>query len=201
MSNTPVGKSPWRWEHVPRRRRMALGAASLLGAAVLLLGGSALAGATAKPATHALKKDPAAFLEVVTVPTYGKVLGNSKGFSLYALSSEHSAKLVCTATCEKIWPPLLVSSKVNTVSLGTDVRGKLGFVKRSATTKQVTYNGYPLYRFVEDKGSRQSHGEGVKAFGGVWHLVAPAATTPAATLVAVKTPSTTTTTTTSGYGY
>jgi len=65
----------------------------------------------------------------------------------------------------------------------------------------VTFNSFPLYTFAGDSGARQSHGEGVKAFGGTWTLVNAAAATALATPFAASgpkpaLPTTTTTTTT-----
>jgi predicted lipoprotein with Yx(FWY)xxD motif len=38
-------------------------------------------------------------------------------------------------------------------------------------TKQVTFDGCPLYTFVKDTGAGQTHGEGIVAFGGTWGLL------------------------------
>jgi len=131
---------------------------------------------------------------------YTGILVRSSHRSLYALSVEAGGVLHCRAGCTPFWPPFIVNTSVNTVSLGAGVKGKIGFVKRSATTKQVTFNGYPLYRYTGDSGPLQSHGEGIHADGGTWHLVRAGATTAAATLIKVHSTSTTTTTS-GGYSY
>jgi len=173
-------------------------AAAAAGVTALALGSIV---ALAPPSSAAKRvAHPAAFLQVLAVPTYGKVLGNAKHFSLYALSSEKGTKATCTGKCLSIWPPVLVSTKVKAVSLGAGVTGHVGFVKRSATTKQVTLNGYPLFLFAKDTGPHQSHGEGIVAFGGTWTLVRPTAKTAAATLIYPPKKSTKTTTTSSGSG-
>jgi len=112
-----------------------------------------------------------AFLQAANVGTFGQVLANSHGFTLYGLSDENGGKLACTGKCLQFWPPALVSTGVTKVSLGAGVTGAIGFVTRSATTKQVTFDGYPLYTFVKDTGAGQAHGEGVSAFGGTWGLL------------------------------
>ena len=157
-----------------RSVRRARGVAALctavaLGAAPLVLG--------AAPASAASK-----FLNSANVPNYPAVLENSTSRTLYVLSTEKGAKLHCTkSACLKLWHPLVVKSSVKTVSLGTGVKGKIGFVKRSATTKQVTFNTWPLYTFLGDNGPNETNGEAVADTGGVWHLVHAAAKSAGAT--------------------
>jgi hypothetical protein len=45
---------------------------------------------------------------------------------------------------------------------------------------QLTYNGHPLYTFVNDKKPGDTNGEGVKAFGGSWFAVSPSGSKVAA---------------------
>jgi len=110
-------------------------------------------------------------LQAANVTGFGEILTNAHGFSLYGLSDEFGGKLACTGECLKFWPPVLVRKSVTKVSLGAGVTGEIGFVARSATTKQVTFDGYPLYTFVKDSGAGQTHGEGVAAFGGTWGVL------------------------------
>jgi hypothetical protein len=49
----------------------------------------------------------------------------------------------------------------------------LGTITRSDGTKQVTYDGHPLYYYVGDSGPGMSSGQGSDQFGGKWWLVAP----------------------------
>ena len=72
--------------------------------------------------------------------------------------------------------------------------GPIGFIDRTGPTKQITFNGFPVYRYVGDYGPNGSNGEGVMADGGTWYLANAAATTNGATEVPVSTGSTTTTT-------
>jgi predicted lipoprotein with Yx(FWY)xxD motif len=133
-------------------------------------------------------------------------LVNHASKTLYVLSSEKGAKIKCSGACLSTWPPLLVKSTVTKVVLGANVKGKIGFVKRSATTKQVTFNSYPLYTFAGDSGALQSNGEGIAALGGTWYLVKASASSAGLTVFKKSSTGTTTTTlagttTTSGSGY
>jgi predicted lipoprotein with Yx(FWY)xxD motif len=117
------------------------------------------------------------------VPKFSGALVNHSSRSLYVLSVEKGGKLKCKASCIPPWLPVLVKSSatVQSVSLGTGVKGKIGFVTRSKTMKQVTFNSYPIYTFQGDSGALQSTGSGIQADGGTWTLIKASATTPSAT--------------------
>lgn len=136
-------------------------------------------------------------IDAASVPHYAGALVNQSSRSLYVLSSERGGALKCTGTCLSTWVPLEVSTATKSVSLGAGVKGKIGFVARSKSKKQVTFNSYPVYSFAGDGGPRGSKGEGVKALGGTWTLVHASATTVGATpfaAAAKPVPPTTTTT-------
>ena len=135
-------------------------------------------------------------MESASVPHFAGALVNRSSHSLYVLSSEKGGALKCTGSCLSTWVPLEVSTATKSVTLGAGVKGKIGFVARGTSKKQVTFNSYPLYSFVGDSGARGSKGEDVKALGGTWTLVHAAATTAGATPFAksAATPPVTTTT-------
>lgn len=135
--------------------------------------------------------------------------GNVKGFSgalvngasrtLYALSVEKGGKIKCQGSCLTFWPPLLVKTSVTKVSFGAGVKGKIGFVTRSKTMKQVTFNSFPVYTYSGDHGSLESNGEGISLLGGTWYVVKASSSSSTTTLfhrTKAKTPTPTTTTTT-----
>lgn len=139
-------------------------------------------------------------LKSANVTGFSGALVNHSSRTLYLLTSEKGAKIKCASGCLSAWPPLLVKSTVKTVSLGANVKGRIGFVKRSATMKQVTFNSYPVYTYSGDSAALQSTGEGIAAFGGTWYLIKAKSTT-AGTSAFVKSAASTTTTTSSGGTY
>lgn len=147
-----------------------------LGAVALVAGSIAAAaspaGATAKPPV----------LSSISVKGFPGILSDASG-TLYVLSTEHSGKLHCAAACLNTWKPVLVPTATKSVKVASSAkeRGHIGFVRRTSTTKQVTYNGYPLYTYAADKSATQVKGEALAADGGRWYLVHAAATTNAAT--------------------
>jgi predicted lipoprotein with Yx(FWY)xxD motif len=103
-----------------------------------------------------------------TAPSLHKtVLTNTKGLTLYTLSGEKNGKFICTGSCLKSWPPLLVAS-------GTKPKGPvtLGTIKRPEGKTQVTFKGAPVYTFSGDSKKGEANGEGLKDVG-VWHAVTP----------------------------
>jgi predicted lipoprotein with Yx(FWY)xxD motif len=50
---------------------------------------------------------------------------------------------------------------------------KIGTTRRKDGKLQVTYGGHPLYRYDDDHKPGQTEGQGSKAFGAEWYVVAP----------------------------
>lgn len=94
------------------------------------------------------------------------VLTDSKGFTLYWFVPDTSTTSKCTGECLKFWTPL-----TGPVTAGSGVTGKLSTITRSDGSTQATWNGHPLYTFVEDTGPGMDHGNGQNLDGGVWHAV------------------------------
>ncbi len=46
-------------------------------------------------------------------------------------------------------------------------------VIKSDGKRQVTYYGHPLYYYVVDKTSGETHGQGLKEFGALWYVLSP----------------------------
>lgn len=111
-----------------------------------------------------------ATVSVAEIGDAGRVLVDSTGQALYASDQEAAGRVLCTDACESFWTPLTVSGGNPRGS----VPGQLGVVKRPDGSKQVTYNGMPLYSFTEE-GPGEVTGDGfVDAFDGrqfTWNVV------------------------------
>jgi predicted lipoprotein with Yx(FWY)xxD motif len=142
-----------------RRRRIGL-ALSALAAAVIASG--AAAAATVTRVVGAASNSTLA--ETVVVDTHSR--------TLYALRPETTRHLLCKSrACFAVWPPLTVRSPHVRLAAGHGVEGRLGLLRRSNGTLQVTLRGTPLYRYSGDTGKDEANGEGIKSFGGTWHAV------------------------------
>ena len=90
------------------------------------------------------------------------VLTNAKGFTLYSFAPDTSTTSRCNGTCAQNWPPVKPAT-------ASGVKGAFGTIKRSDGSTQLTFHGHPLYTFVGDTSPGQAKGNGVNAFGGLWH--------------------------------
>jgi predicted lipoprotein with Yx(FWY)xxD motif len=106
-----------------------------------------------------------------------RVVVESRGATLYTLSGESVGRVVhlkcVNNSCFKFWPPLKTTSGAK-LTKASGVNGRLGKLTRvKGKFVQVTLDGHPLYTYAPDGGKKGSaNGEGVKAFGGTWHVVA-----------------------------
>lgn len=102
----------------------------------------------------------------------GKILVDSSGQTLYLFKKDRNGKSSCSGSCAVNWPPLTAAGKPRA---GKRVSAsKLATTRRSDGTRQVVYNGHPLYRFVGDSKPGDTTGEGLTAFGARWFVVSPA---------------------------
>jgi predicted lipoprotein with Yx(FWY)xxD motif len=133
-------------------------------------------------------------LRTASNATIGKtIVVNGHGLTVYELRPETRTHLLCTsAQCLKFWPMVTVSSRTAKLTKSAAVKGKLGILHRNGKF-QVTLAGRPLYRFAGDAAKPgAASGQGIKAFGGTWHVVV---TGPASTSGSSTTTMTTDTTT------
>jgi predicted lipoprotein with Yx(FWY)xxD motif len=132
--------------------------------ALALAGG--VAAAQSAPSAHSAQ---AVKIRLGSTGKLGKFLVSGGGLTLYLFEKDTRGKSTCSSTCAQNWPPL-----TGTPSAGSGVSAsKLGTVKRSDGKTQVTYNGHPLYMFAGDRAAGQTTGQGLKAFGASWYVVAP----------------------------
>jgi predicted lipoprotein with Yx(FWY)xxD motif len=121
--------------------------------------------------TAAAAQSGGVVVEVASNPTLGSILVNPEGQTLYIFQKDSGGKSSCSGSCAKVWPPLAATSSPEAGSGAS--ASKLGTVKRSDGTMQVTYAGHPLYTYTADTSSGQVNGNGINSFGGVWNAVQP----------------------------
>jgi predicted lipoprotein with Yx(FWY)xxD motif len=102
----------------------------------------------------------------------GRIVVDGKGRTLYLFEKDKTRRSTCYGQCAKYWPPLLTHGKP--VAKAGAKQSLLGMTRRADGSRQVTYAGHPLYRFVEDTKRGQTKGEGSRAFGAGWDAVSPA---------------------------
>lgn len=158
----------------PRSRRTGLAA---VGAAALLMlaacgsggsqgstSGSAAGSAAAQSAAHPGK--------IATHSTsLGRVLVDPRDRTLYAFAADSPHHSVCTGSCLSYWPPVPGADAAALASSG--VTAKLGVLKRTDGSSQLTANGFPMYTYAGDTAVGQTNGQGKNLSGGLWWVVAP----------------------------
>ncbi len=103
-----------------------------------------------------------------SVDPYGKILQDAKGRTIYLFTKEESAASECYGQCADAWPPVL--TKGDPVAGGGVKQARLGTTKRRGGGTQVTYNGHPLYYYV-DEPPNQVLCQAVDEFGGIWYVI------------------------------
>jgi predicted lipoprotein with Yx(FWY)xxD motif len=122
--------------------------------------GSPAAGGTAAPGTGAVDERDTSI---------GKVLTDSSGKTLYVFKNDtaNSGTSACSGGCATLWPPLTTTG---TPTKPADATGDLATITRDDGSKQVTYKGLPLYRFMQDAAPGDTKGDG---FANLWSAAKP----------------------------
>jgi predicted lipoprotein with Yx(FWY)xxD motif len=109
----------------------------------------------ASPAPKAAHTPPA--MVKVANSRLGKILVDSRGRTLYLFTKDSGSTSTCTGACATAWPPLLADG--TTTVAGGALASLVGTTRRSDSTPQVTYNGHPLYTYVDDKSPGEANGQ------------------------------------------
>ncbi|MGW3564141.1 hypothetical protein ACWDSL_09660 [Streptomyces sp. NPDC000941] len=99
------------------------------------------------------------------------VVVNGAGFTLYRFDKDTAmpSKSNCEGACATTWPPVLIAPGGKIFVDGVKPSA-IGVIKRADGTRQVTINGWPVYRFSKDAKPGDTNGQGV---GGTWFGVTP----------------------------
>jgi predicted lipoprotein with Yx(FWY)xxD motif len=103
------------------------------------------------------------------VARMGQVVTDEDGWILYRFDKDTADPPAsnCYDECERVWPPSYTDG--NPVVKGID-EDLVGTVTRDDGTRQLTINGWPVYRYIGDKKPGQWSGQAV---GGVWFVISP----------------------------
>jgi predicted lipoprotein with Yx(FWY)xxD motif len=146
---------------VPRAvARAAATTTAALGVAALALLAVAVAGA-GPPA-------PAATGTGLRATTIGgaTVLASTRGFTLYWFAPDTASASKCYGSCAAYWPPV-----TGTATASPGLPGRIGTITRTGGSRQLTYDGHPLYTYIGDTAPGQANGNNLNLNGGLWHEV------------------------------
>jgi predicted lipoprotein with Yx(FWY)xxD motif len=110
-------------------------------------------------------------IEITTADSqFGEALFDSDQRAIYYFDKETSEQSECYDACAEAWPPVLTEGDPQAGG-GADAK-LLGTTERDDGTTQVTYDGRPLYYYVDDPAG-QIACHNVSEFGGLWLAVQP----------------------------
>jgi predicted lipoprotein with Yx(FWY)xxD motif len=92
-----------------------------------------------------------------------------KQLTVYLFEGDKAGAPSCAGACASVWPPVTGTPQAQGSAMSAD----LATITRSDGSKQVTYKGHPLYLFIKDKDNCDAYGQGQKAFGADWYVLAP----------------------------
>ena len=167
---------------VSKRTKLVAGVGGALGAAVIVAacssgGTSSAAAPAASPTGSPAAASPAGASSsggtVITTAksSAGTFLTNGSGRAVYLWVKDTGDMSNCNGACAGAWPP--VTTTATATASGSAKASDIGTITRSDGTKQVTYDGHPLYYFSGDSGPGTATGQGSDGFGAKWWLVAP----------------------------
>jgi predicted lipoprotein with Yx(FWY)xxD motif len=172
-------------KRMPAPARMAAGVGGAVAAALLVAacsgGSSSTAAAPASsspagtPSSSAAPSSSAGGSSSAVIATASSSAGTfltDGGRAVYLWMKDSNGMSACSGACAGAWPPVTATGTV-TASGGAKA-SDLGTITRSDGTKQVTYDGHPLYFFAGDSSAGMASGQGSDSFGAKWWLVSPA---------------------------
>jgi predicted lipoprotein with Yx(FWY)xxD motif len=141
-------------------------------------GGYGGGGSSSKTTTTPASGGGAAVIAVASNPKLGKILVDSKGDTVYYFEKDkqNGNASTCSGACASVWPPVTTSSAPK--GQKGAAASKLGTIKRSDGTTEVTYNGWPLYTYAGDKKPGDANGNDFTQFGAQWYALTPAGVKP-----------------------
>lgn len=154
------------------RRKVNLRIAGLALGGIVVLGSVgtyfAVTGLGGRPVTDA---QPAG-VSVASVDGLGDVLVDGDGQTLYLFEPDEAADVTCTGGCATKWPPLHVDAgAAPEVASGIDA-SRVGMVADQDAANVITFDDWPLYRYVSDELGEVS-GSGLDQNGGTWWALSP----------------------------
>jgi predicted lipoprotein with Yx(FWY)xxD motif len=110
-------------------------------------------------------------IEIADNATLGKILTGEEGKTLYIFKADTKPnESVCTGECAVNWPPYALEGNEK-AEAGEGVTGTIATFDRADGTKQVSYNGMPLYYFKGDAKAGDINGQGLA--DGKWVAATP----------------------------
>jgi predicted lipoprotein with Yx(FWY)xxD motif len=126
---------------------------------------SSTAAPGARPSSELSSPAPGTLVLIVERSNLGWVLAEASGLVVYTYGGDtKDGSPTCTGSCAAIWPAVTGLPQAGPADT---LPGKLGTITMADGTKQITYNGYPLYT-LKGAGALSTKGNGLE---GKWHVI------------------------------
>jgi predicted lipoprotein with Yx(FWY)xxD motif len=133
---------------------------------VVILGIVAVITATSGGAQRKAPQRPAGSAISLAQTPVGKALVDANGRTLYLFANDTPNVSRLSAAGRAVWPPF-TSATLPAATAGASA-AQVGTI---ASSKQITYNGHPLYYYVGDQRPGQTAGQGLNQFGARWYVL------------------------------
>ncbi len=111
-------------------------------------------------ASLAMAADDLAFLKTHEVPLTILTDGSDMTLYTYDRDTPGAGTSACNGGCAAVWPPL--------VAPAGEFKAPLSVVTRKDGSKQMAYQGRPLYLYAEDNKPGDTNGDSLQ---NIWHVV------------------------------
>lgn len=108
-----------------------------------------------------------AALKISNNPTFGNILTDGNGKSLYFFAADAKGTSECTGGCETVWPVFFAEDATLPSGIAS---ADVATITRADGKKQSTFKGWPLYYYAPDAATADVQGDGV---GGNWFVAKP----------------------------
>jgi predicted lipoprotein with Yx(FWY)xxD motif len=140
--------------------------------ALALVVSAGIAGCTGgqQAGVHRPSHDQDVTLSVRSTPALGRFLV-SHGWTVYMYPPDRQTSVTCTKVeeCQSAWPPLFVTAG-HTVIAGPGVKQSMIGTMAGDGGRVVTYNHWPLYYYIGDRGPDVVNGQDQ---GFNWFVISP----------------------------
>jgi predicted lipoprotein with Yx(FWY)xxD motif len=148
------------------KRPLFAGLAVVLVAVVVLV--LAVSGGSAKRARPQVAAGSAVS---VTQTPLGKTLVDANGRTLYLFRGDKPGVSTVSQAGLAVWPAFTTTGTPQAKDGPSATQ--ISTIAGPGGTRQVTYNGHPLYYYVGDHKPGDTRGQGLNQFGALWYVLSP----------------------------
>jgi predicted lipoprotein with Yx(FWY)xxD motif len=99
----------------------------------------------------------------------GNTLVDASGRTLYLFQADKPNVSVLSRSGLSVWPAFAANRKPR--AAGGVNAARIGTIAAPGGTRQVTYDGHPLYYYVGDRAPGAVNGQDLNQFGARWYVV------------------------------